>query len=261
MTGRAMVLDRHPGIFCLLATASPSNVVWATSETQALLRISEGGLDLVVLDASVSGIQGLDLLETIRLRAPASEVIVVLPDGQLQMLRQVTRWGADAIFRRDGEIGALTRRVTHRLVPHAQAQGWWAASNRHVDGVLAYLGCHFLESLTVRQIASRLGVSVSHLTHVFGEVTGMTIKELAMRLKIELAKHMLVNGDAPLEELAEQCGFCDASHLSRVFRQFERCRPGEFRANPGDIHGRHGPTKPLRSPAADSGAITHAATA
>jgi AraC-like DNA-binding protein len=258
MTGRAMVLDRHPGIFCLLAAASPSNVVWASSETQALLRISQDMLDLVVLDASVGGIQWLDLLQTIRLRAPACEVIIVLPDGQLPMLRQFTRWGVDAIFQRDAEIGALIRRATDRLVQDAQAQGSWIACNRHVDGVLAYLGRHFLESLTVRQIARGIGVSVSHLTHVFGEATGTTIKEFTARLKVELAKHMLVNGDATLEQLAEQCGFCDASHLSRVFRRFEGCRPGEFRANPGDGHG-HDPARPHRRPTADPRTISDVA--
>jgi AraC-like DNA-binding protein len=57
----------------------------------------------------------------------------------------------------------------------------------------------------------------------------MSVKEYALRLKVELAKRLLLSSHSTLEELAERCGFCDASHLSRVFRQYAGCGPGEFR--------------------------------
>lgn len=229
MTVRLMVLDRHPGTYCLLAAAPQFDVVWAISETEALRRIGRCALDLAVLDVSVAGVQWLDLLQTIR-QTTASEVIAVIPPGQLPLLRQFTKIGVDAIFQQDSEMGPLLRRISEWLPLDARRSLPWTACNQHVDHTLAYLARHFLDNVTVRQIAGAIGVSSGHLAHVFSAATGMTVKAFALRLKVELAKCILLSGDSTLADLAEPCGFCDASHLSRVFRQFERCSPGEFRA-------------------------------
>jgi AraC-like DNA-binding protein/CheY-like chemotaxis protein len=237
MAGQVVVLDRHPGICCLLAAAldAQSNVIWTSSEYETLREVSRNAPDVLVLDVSVSGVHWADLLQTIRMKAMRCEIIAVIPAGQLVLLQQFTRMGVDAIFERGRELGGLLRRASERVALDAQTPLPWRACNQHVDRALEYLGRHFLETVTVQQVAAAIGVSVSHLAHVFGAAAGMTIKEYALRLKVELTKRLLVSGAATLEQLAEQCGFCDASHLSRVFRQFAGCWPGEFRASRRDV--------------------------
>lgn len=245
--GRVMVFDQQPGTFCILSTTLPYDVVWVPTEAEALRVTNRETFDLVVLDISVGDVQWPDLLQTIRSRSTSCEVIAAVPAGQLPSLRQVAGLGVDAIFLGDDEVGALFRRIGRRVPRDMAAHSPWRLGNEHVDRALGYLGRHFPKRVSVQQIARAIGVSVGHLTHVFGVAAGMTIKEFTLRLKVELAKRLLLGGNSSLAELADECDFCDASHLSRVFRRFEGCWPGEFRANRGDPAGSNCLIEPPRS--------------
>lgn len=151
MAGRLMILDRHPGICCVLATAleSQCDIIWAASEYEALRGVSERAPDVLVLDASLS-VQWSDLFQTIRMKAPKCDIITVVPAGQLAVVRQFMRMGADAIFDRHREIGGLLRRISERLVLDVGARLPWHACNQHVDRALEYLADHLLETVTVQ---------------------------------------------------------------------------------------------------------------
>ena len=60
----------------------------------------------------------------------------------------------------------------------------------------------------------------------------MSVKAYLTRLRVEMARRMLMETDAKLESIASAVGFCDAPHLSRVFMQYTRRRPGEYRQRP-----------------------------
>lgn len=57
----------------------------------------------------------------------------------------------------------------------------------------------------------------------------MTVKEFVTEVRIEVAKRLLYDRSYTLEYIAEQVGFSDTSHLSRVSRRFARHRPGNYR--------------------------------
>jgi transcriptional regulator GlxA family with amidase domain len=50
-----------------------------------------------------------------------------------------------------------------------------------------------------------------------------------MRERMALAKGMLINTAAPIGEIALECGFFDASHMSNCFKKREDMTPLEFR--------------------------------
>jgi AraC-like DNA-binding protein len=74
-----------------------------------------------------------------------------------------------------------------------------------------------------------IGVSAGHLAHLFPAELCMTVKEVVTKVRIEVAKQLLYDRSDTLEHIAEQVGFSDASHLSRVFLQFAGHRPGNYR--------------------------------
>jgi AraC family transcriptional regulator len=58
----------------------------------------------------------------------------------------------------------------------------------------------------------------------------MTIGDYIRTLRIEWACRELVATDQPIVEIAVQAGFCDHSHMTRVFRRMTGLTPTEFRA-------------------------------
>lgn len=118
-----------------------------------------------------------------------------------------------------------------RLLPR-----WAEASvrvNSQVGKAIDYIVRHYQEPLPAADVARAAGLSVDWLAHRFPSALGMTVKEFVMRLRVELASHLLRTSSLKLEEIAERAGFADASHLSRVFKQCIGIRPGEFRRTVG----------------------------
>jgi DNA-binding NtrC family response regulator len=77
-------------------TAGPAPQVDATADgEQALQALARSPYDLVLLDLRMPGaLQGLDVLQAIKARWPATEVIVVTGHGDIDSARQSVRLGA-----------------------------------------------------------------------------------------------------------------------------------------------------------------------
>jgi AraC family transcriptional regulator len=103
-----------------------------------------------------------------------------------------------------------------------------------VGAALDYVRLHYAEELTVAGIASAAAVSRGRLATCFREEVGLSLSSYLRSLRIEVAKLLLLrSGRAKLDQVAVQCGFCDPSHLSRVFRTLTGHRPGAYRRQLG----------------------------
>jgi LacI family transcriptional regulator len=91
------------------------------------------------------------------------------------------------------------------------------------------LATEFAAPIRVADLATRFRVSRRTLETHFRAMTGTTIAEEVMRLRIEHAKRLLATTDAPQERIASACGFYNASHLSAVFRRRCGAPPSSFR--------------------------------
>jgi transcriptional regulator GlxA family with amidase domain len=129
-------------------------------------------------------------------------------------------------------IRALVDRAANALASHLGRPPEPRPPGRYVSQAIEEIRGNYRAPLTVSGIARAIHVSPSHLAHRFRSETGMTVKEYVTRVRVEMARRMLLETDAKLESIADAVGFCDAPHLSRVFVQYTRQRPGEYRRRP-----------------------------
>ena len=92
------------------------------------------------------------------------------------------------------------------------------------------LATEFAAPIRVADLATRFRVSRRTLETHFRAMTGTTIAEEVMRLRIEHAKRLLATTDDSQERIASACGFYNASHLSAVFRRRCGAPPSAYRA-------------------------------
>jgi AraC-like DNA-binding protein len=69
--------------------------------------------------------------------------------------------------------------------------------------------------VSVRTLARRIGSSPFHLSRVFTAVTGSTISQYRMRMRVRAALNRLSHGDEDLAVVASAAGFFDHSHMTR----------------------------------------------
>lgn len=81
-----------------------------------------------------------------------------------------------------------------------------------------YLNENLEETLYVETIANQVSLSVSHFCRAFKESFGISPHMYIIRLRLDLAQHMMLATAEPLSQIALACGLADQSHLSRLFR-------------------------------------------
>ena len=171
----------------------------------------------------------LCFLHTVRRVLPYSWFVVVTANGNETKLRELAVLRVESLLTRPVSPVVIAEHIaTLAALPGEGGVARWRA-NRNVAATLTYLSTNYAEPLTIDRIASAVGTSASHLVHVFRDVTGSTIRECLTRLRVAATRNLLLNTDDKLEVIAERVGFCDASHLSRVFLQATREHPGGFR--------------------------------
>ena len=80
------------------------------------------------------------------------------------------------------------------------------------------------------ELASSLGCSPFHLSHVFRRTAGISLRRYAQQLRARIAADRLARGARDLTELALDLGYTDHSHFTNAFRREWGLPPSRFRA-------------------------------
>jgi AraC-like DNA-binding protein len=86
------------------------------------------------------------------------------------------------------------------------------------------------EKVSLTHVADLLGMSATHLSEKFKEVTGMNFVEYVAQARFEKATTLLRNFDLRISEIAFAVGFQSLSQFNRVFKKLAGKSPTEYRA-------------------------------
>ncbi|MEC0091622.1 AraC family transcriptional regulator [Paenibacillus macquariensis] len=108
-----------------------------------------------------------------------------------------------------------------------------------VEDTLTYIHSHYMERISVRQLAELAGVMYQQYTRIFQQLTGKKPLDYLNELRIERSKEWLRNTDAPLREIAHLVGFQDEYYFNRRFRQMTGQAPRQYsKSTLGLVHVR-----------------------
>ncbi len=85
------------------------------------------------------------------------------------------------------------------------------------------------ETMSNEDICQQIGMSVSNFQRIFKEEMKLSPKRYAMNLRLEKARHLLINTGIGIEEIALETGFADRYHFSKAFKSFFQVSPAEYR--------------------------------
>lgn len=97
-----------------------------------------------------------------------------------------------------------------------------------VEDALALIYEHYSEKISVKWVADKLFVSVSHLMHEFKVQTGKTFNDCVKGYRIAKAKELLKEGKLRVNEIAAAVGFSDGRYFGQVFREYVGKSPSEY---------------------------------
>ena len=117
------------------------------------------------------------------------------------------------------------------LFPHRPAAGTVdiSVSARKIDDILTYIRENFAESLSLDDLAARLGFSSSYFSRYFRNKTGVCLFEYINKLRIRQACLLLKKSSATVLEIALTVGYNNVSFFNRYFRKVVGMPPLEYR--------------------------------
>ena len=126
--------------------------------------------------------------------------------------------------RSEAKLADLTRRfLSEALKASAPKHPRW----------LDQANCQAAQSLgpvDTRTLAARLGLHPAWLSQAYRRSIGEGLQETAQRRRVERAVHLLRETSATCADIAADTGFCDQSHMVRVFRRVLSRSPSVIRA-------------------------------
>jgi len=83
--------------------------------------------------------------------------------------------------------------------------------------------------IALHELAAVSRLSTSHFSAAFKISFGLPPHAYLIERRVAFAKTRMLTSDAPLSEIALDCGFADQAHLSRVFRRVTGMPPNVWR--------------------------------
>ena len=78
-------------------------------------------------------------------------------------------------------------------------------------------------------IAAEYGYSATYLGKLFHSFVGVSFSNYLLNARINHAKHLLLNSEMSVSEIAEKLGYYDTSHFINQFKKSAGCTPNAFR--------------------------------
>ncbi len=176
---------------------------------------------------------------------PSRALVVNGAEQRIVMAGGGTSWQDLALFLIGRFVGlreAMNLSKIHLIDWHDFGQQPFASlvTRRQTDdAVIArcqeWVALHYAEHAPVAAMVRLSGLPERSFTRRFARATGMSPIDYVHSLRLEEAKQMLESGDLPVEGIANEIGYEDASFFSRLFRRKVGITPAQYRRRFGSL--------------------------
>lgn len=132
----------------------------------------------------------------------------------------------------------LLRESPQPVAPSPRSKGGLAPWQ--VRKITSYIEANLDGAIRSDDLAASVRLNACHFSRAFRSTFGVPPLQYVAKRRMELAQGLMLTSDAPLSQIALECGCSDQAHFSRLFRRFvgetprdwRRARMGHVEAHP-----------------------------
>ena len=102
--------------------------------------------------------------------------------------------------------------------------------NARILSIIEMMEANLSEPLTLIEIADHAGLSRRQIERLFRQHMGRSPARYYLEIRLDRARHLLIQSSLPVVEVAVACGFVSASHFSKCYRELYGRSPQQERA-------------------------------
>lgn len=211
-------------------------------EGEALIRRMEP--DIVITDIRLPGIDGLEMLS----RCAVSHAVIMSGHTDFTYMKKAIKLGVfDYLLKpvdddeleatlsslveriREEDKGYERLRKKQRSADSEQIPLPQGVNNHVVDSSISFIASNYDKPVGLQEAASFLGLSESHLSRLFKEVTGLNFLQYLNAWRINKSVEMMKDPKRNIGEIATSCGFPTPGYFAKIFKRFTGVTPTQFR--------------------------------
>ena len=101
--------------------------------------------------------------------------------------------------------------------------------NSKVLTIIELMEANLSEPLSLIEIADNVGLSRRQIERLFRQEMGRSPARYYLEIRLDRARHLLIQSSMPVVEVAVACGFVSASHFSKCYRELYARSPQQER--------------------------------
>lgn len=194
--------------------------------------------DMLFLDICMPRMDGLAMVAALRSEYRNTQITILTGFRDFDYAKQALNLGVARYLLKPSnmeEIEEVIRFMASRI-PEREGTGQEApaehenvAGNFIVRNALSYIEENYKEKLLLSEVAEKTYVSQWHLSKLLNKETGQNFSEILNRIRIDKAKELMKDPSLRISDVAEQVGFLDLAHFSRVFKKLNGMSANEYR--------------------------------
>lgn len=197
--------------------------------------------DMIFLDICMPEMDGLAMVAALKSEFSNMQVTILTGFRDFDYAKRALHLGVARYLLKPSnmeEIEEAIRFMISRVEPGENGGGQPPDAHENVAGnfivrnALSYIGENYREKLLLSDVAEKTYVSQWHLSKLLNKETGQTFSEILNGVRVEKAKELLKNPSLRIGDIAEEVGFVDLAHFSRVFKKVCGMSANEYRNRP-----------------------------
>ncbi len=253
---RVLIVDDEP----IIVEGLRKSIKWETygcqvvatahSGIEALELIKEKEPQLIISDISMPGMDGLQMIAAIKSQFPHVQITILTGYRDFDYAQEAIRLGVTRFLLKPSKMDELQEAV-QTMVGNLQESGVSTQENVRdkknqevkgteesadpttssfiVKNAIQYIEAHYKEKLKLADVAEETYVSQWHLSKLLNRHTGQNFPEILNGVRIDHAKELLKDPSLRIGDIADEVGFLDMAHFSRVFKRKMGISANEYR--------------------------------
>ncbi|SFJ81892.1 response regulator transcription factor [Thermoflavimicrobium dichotomicum] len=214
----------------------------AGSAERGLVLLKQNQPNIVILDLSLPDMDGLQFGKKVLELYPNVSIIVLTHLKMFEMVQAAINAGFSGYLLKPLSKMDLFSTFDRLLIPDLIKEANYlrkaVSSSKTIEidlgnpiqSALNYIHSNFHEPITLNEVADRVYLSASHFSRLFKAEMGVTFIEYLTKYRVEQSKRLLKMTSLPIEVIANNTGFANASYFATTFKRIEGMTPSEYRS-------------------------------
>jgi len=254
---KVMIIDDEP----IIVEGLSKSIDWEKYNCQVIATahngregkklIEEKRPDMVFLDICMPEMDGLTMVAALQSEYKDMLVTVLTGFRDFEYAQRALHLGVCRFLLKPSNMTELEEAISY-MVSRLDEQGGLAATEKAAEGepqkageivenaqeaagnfivrnAIAYMEAHYAEKIYLNEVAEQIYVSQWHLSKLLNKELGQNFSEVLNGIRIKKAEELLKDPSLRIGDIAEEVGFLDVAHFSRIFKKITGVSANEYR--------------------------------